>query len=321
MGYNQDMIKDLDYWIEQFVLYLQVERNYSPLTVRNYKAYLGEFYDFLVGKQKIDSPTLLDVDLKNIDAYRLFLSKKLLDKRRKIFLSAKTQNYYLIALRGLLRFLIAKGVKVSITPDQITLAKTDPHLPNFLTVDEIKQLLVQPDITKVDGIRDRTILEVLFSSGLRVSELISLNRDSVDLKKGEFSVVGKGRKVRVVFLSPRALDWVRKYLLAREDKWRPLFIRHKGKVYPENQGEGMRLSARSVQRIVNKYARAAGIAKKVTPHGLRHSFATDLLAQGADIRAVQELLGHKNLSTTQIYTHVTNKRLKEVYEKYHSLKK
>ena len=315
------MIKDLDYWMEQFVLYLQVERNYSPLTVRNYRAYLGDFYDFLTGKQKINSPTLSDINLKNIDAYRLFLSKKLLDKRRKIFLSAKTQNYYLIALRGLLRFLIKKGIKLTITPDQITLAKTNPHLPSFLTVDEVKQLLAYPDITKIEGIRDRTILEVLFSSGLRVSELVSLNRDSVNLKKGEFSVIGKGRRVRMVFLSPRALDWVRKYLLAREDKWRPLFIRHKGKIYPENYGEKMRLSARSVQRIVKKYARAAGIAKEVTPHGLRHSFATDLLAQGADIRAVQELLGHKNLSTTQIYTHVTNKRLKEVYEKYHSLKK
>ncbi|NOY14706.1 MAG: tyrosine-type recombinase/integrase [bacterium] len=314
------MIRDLDYWIEQYVLYLQIERNYSPLTVRNYRAYLGEFYDFLVGKKKINSPTLSSVSLENVDAYRLFLSRKMLDKRRKIFLTAKTQNYYLIALRGFLRFLAKKGVKLKLVPDQITLAKTKPALPSFLTVEEIEKLLGMPKIKKVSGIRDRVILEVLFSSGLRVSELVGLNRDSIDLKKGEFSVVGKGRKVRMVFLSPRALEWVKKYLLARDDDFKPLFIRHKGRVCSENFGEKMRLSARSVQRLVKRYALQAGLAKKITPHGLRHSFATDLLSQGADIRSVQELLGHKNLATTQIYTHVTNKRLKQVYEKYHSLK-
>ncbi len=314
------MIKELDYWIEQFVLYLQVERNYSPLTVRNYRAYLGEFYDFLVGEKKVNTPTLANLTLENIDSYRVFLSNKMLDERRKIFLSAKTQNYYLIALRGLLRFLIKKGVKPKITPDQITLAKTSPHLPNFLSLDEVEKLLAGPDVTTLSGMRDKAILEVLFSSGLRVSELVGLDRDSVDLKTGEFSVVGKGRKVRLVFLSPRALEWLKKYLLMREDDWKPLFIRHRGKVIPYNRGEKMRLSVRSVERIVRKYALQAGLAKKITPHSLRHSFATDLLSQGADIRAVQELLGHKNLATTQIYTHVTNKRLRDVYQKFHSLK-
>ncbi len=314
------MIKELDYWLEQFILYLQVERNYSPLTVRNYQAYLGEFYDFLTSKKKINSPTLSALTLDNIDDYRVFLSRKMLDPRRKIFLSTKTQNYYLIALRGWLRFLIKKGVKLKITPDQITLAKTAPHLPNFLTLEEVKKLLSVPVVTQLSGLRDRAILEVLFSSGLRVSELVGLNRDSIDPRSGEFSVVGKGRKARLVFLSPRALEWVKKYLLAREDNWRPLFIRHKGKVISYHQGEKMRLSVRSVERLVRKYALKAGIAKKITPHSLRHSFATDLLSQGADIRAVQELLGHKNLATTQIYTHVTNKRLKEVYKKFHSLK-
>ncbi len=314
------MVKELDYWIGQFVLYLQVERNYSPLTVRNYQAYLGEFYDFLVRQGKIDIPTLANLTLENIDSYRVFLSNKMLNERQKIFLSAKTQNYYLIALRGLLRFLIKKGVKPKITPDQITLAKTSPHLPNFLSLDEVEKLLAGPDVATLSGMRDKAILEVLFSSGLRVSELVGLNRDSINLKSGEFSVVGKGRKVRLVFLSPRALDWLKKYLLMREDDWKPLFIRHKGKVIPYNYGEKMRLSIRSIERIVRKYALQAGLAKKITPHSLRHSFATDLLSQGADIRAVQELLGHKNLATTQIYTHVTNKRLRDVYRKFHSLR-
>ncbi len=314
------MVKDLDYWIQQYILYLRIEKNYSPLTVRNYRAYLGEFYDFLVREKKTNPPTLSAVNLKNVDSYRVSLSRKLLDKRRKIFLSAKTQNYYLIALRGLLRFLIAKGEKTKITPSQISLAKTKPALPKFLNLDEVKRLLAQPATTKIIGLRDRTILEVLFSSGLRVSELISLNRDDIDLKKGELSIIGKGRKVRLVFLSPRSLDWIKKYLLLREDSWRPLFIRHKGQTISANYGQKMRLSPRSVQRMINKYALQAGLAKRVTPHSLRHSFATDLLNKGADIRSVQELLGHKNLATTQIYTHVTNKRLKEVYQKFHSLK-
>ncbi|MCK4843811.1 MAG: tyrosine-type recombinase/integrase, partial [Dehalococcoidia bacterium] len=188
----------------------------------------------------------------------------------------------------------------------------------FLNPDQIERLLNSPKIATSAGLRDRTILETLYSTGLRVSELVSLNRDQVDLERKEFGVKGKGNKLRVVFLSDTAAQWIQRYLRSRHDNFKPLFIRHSGKVDARNNGGKMRLTARSIQRIVAKYAERAGLPIEATPHTLRHSFATDLLIGGADIRAVQEMLGHESIRTTQVYTHVTNRRLKEVHKAFHS---
>jgi site-specific recombinase XerD len=187
--------------------------------------------------------------------------------------------------------------------------------------EKLEQLLESPDTTERDGLRDKAILEMLFSTGLRVSELTSLNRDHINLNKNEFSVIGKGRKERIVFISDQAHQWLGKYLHDRTDEFKPLFIRYQGRIDPSEDGENMRLSTRSIERIVEKYVKAVGLSIKATPHTLRHSFATDLLQNGADIRSVQEMLGHSNISTTQIYTHVTNRQLKEVHKAFHSKNK
>ena len=189
----------------------------------------------------------------------------------------------------------------------------------FVNTEEIERLLSQPLLSSKTGLRDRAILEVLFSTGLRVSELVALNRDQIDLKRREFGVIGKGRRPRVVFLSERAANWLDRWLASRDDEWSPVFVRFSGKK-PEllMDGEEMRLTSRSVQRLVDKYARKAKLTVKLSPHGIRHSFATDLLINGANLRDVQEMLGHKNIATTQIYTHVTKPQLKRIYDKKHS---
>jgi site-specific recombinase XerD len=233
-------------------------------------------------------------------------------------LKRQTQNYFLVALRSFFRFLIKKKFKV-LSPEQIELGKMNDRTIKFLTDEEIEKLLGNPDISTIGGLRDRAILEVLFSTGLRVSELVSLNRDSVNLSDGEFGVIGKGGKARVVFLSDSATEWLKKYFDRRDDPYRPLFIRYSG---PKSEvhltDEKSRLTVRSVERMIDKYRVKAGILFRIGPHVLRHSFATDLLQHGADIRSVQEMLGHKNIATTQIYTHVTNLRLREVHKKFHS---
>lgn len=194
----------------------------------------------------------------------------------------------------------------------------EPSPIKVLDEDGLKRLLAAPDVLDKAGIRDRALLETLFSTGLRVSELASLNRDTINLERKEFAVVGKGRKERIVFLSDSAGEWLEKYLRSRHDSFKPLFIRYQGQVDPAEEGEAMRLTARSIQRIVEKYVKGVGLSVKATPHTLRHSFATDLLINGADIRSVQEMLGHSNISTTQIYTHVTNQHLKDVHKAFHS---
>jgi len=292
---------ELDRLIEEFLENLEIERNCSPLTIRNYRHYLNRFSSWLKRNNLQGEPG--SVNLEIIKKYRVFLAR--FSTPNGIPLSRSTQSYHVIALRAFLRWLIKNDYK-TIPPEKIDLPKSESRSLKFLSTEQVERLLSQPQISTLRGIRDKAILEVLFSTGLRVSELVKLNRDQIDLRRREFGVIGKGGRPRVVFLSQRAADWLKKYLDGREDSTQPLFI-----------GKEMRLTARSVQRIVAKYGRKARLPIEVTPHVIRHSFATDLLMAGADIRSVQEMLGHKNISTTQIYTHVTDKQLREIHETFH----
>ncbi len=292
--------------------YLEVEKGSSALTLRNYRHYLTRFYDWLARQ---NAPlTLKSINPALVHQYRLFLAR-ITDKRGKP-LSRKTQGYHCIALRSFLKWCLKNDLDV-MAPEKIELPKITERQVKFLTGRDIDRLLNAPSLSTIVGKRDKAILEVLFSTGLRVSELVSLNRDTVNLKRREFGVVGKGGRARVVFLSSRAVSWLEQYLAAREDNFRPLFIRHSKNIKPMASDENMRLSVTSVQRVLKKYSRKVRLPIEATPHVLRHSFATDLLMAGADIRSVQEMLGHKNIQTTQIYTHVTHKHLKEVYDTFH----
>ncbi|MBI3577246.1 tyrosine-type recombinase/integrase [Candidatus Gottesmanbacteria bacterium] len=309
--------------VKEFLEYLEIERNVSRLTVRNYKHYLKRFLGFLAGSSLSPSPSEpaqgkpSDITAESVRQYRLYLSRYADDKG--LTLKRVTQNYHLIALRSFLKYLIRRGVAGVLSPEMVELGKAESHSIKFLERDAVERLLNMPQISKIEGLRDKAMLEVLFSTGLRVSELVSLNRDQINVDRKEFGVIGKGRRPRVVFLSDTAVDWVQKYVSQREDDAKPLFIRYSGKSVDatDKSGESLRLTARSVQRMVEKYVRAARLPVKITPHGLRHSFATDLLSHGADLRAIQEMLGHKNVATTQIYTHVTNPQLKEIHQKFH----
>ena len=299
-------------FINLFLEYLEVEKGSSPLTIRNYRHYLNRFANWLNSQGKRGS--LAEINQEVIRQYRLYLSR--LTDGKGGTLSRRTQGYHVIALRSFLRWLIKNDHQV-LSPDKIDLPKVEERQVKFLTGEQVDRLLNAPSLSKITGRRDKAILEVLYSTGLRVSELVKLDRDKIDLERREFSIIGKGGRVRVVFLSSRAAGWVKKYLAARDDPYRPLFIRHKGKIDPSIPDEKMRLSVRSVQRMIKKYGRKMKLPIEVTPHVLRHSFATDLLMAGADLRSVQEMLGHKNIQTTQIYTHVTNRQLKDVYEAFH----
>ncbi len=291
-----------------FLEYLEIEQNRSQKTIANYDHYLTRLIDFA------GDITVKDIDAEMIRKWRLWLNR--LGSNTADELQKTTQNYHLIALRSFLKFCSKRDIP-ALPPEKIELAKTVRKQVTFLNSEEVVRLLQAPDINTLGGLRDRAILELLFSSGLRVSELVGLDRDHINLKRREFMVRGKGQKDRPIFISTIAAEWIQHYLDKRTDTTKPLFIRYSGTKQIDLTGNFHRLTSRSVQRLVARYALLAGITKHVSPHTLRHSYATDLLMNGADLRAVQSLLGHSNISTTQIYTHVTDPHLKSVHEKFH----
>ncbi len=301
----------------RFLEYCELDKNLSLRTVRMYGYYLVFFQDWLLKHYKKEAYPVEDINEEAIRQFRLFLSNQYTNPA-KGSLKKQTQNYFLVALRSFFRYLIKQKKKV-MAPETIELGKRTDRSIKFLLPEELDKLFEAVELDKELGMRDRALLEVLFSTGLRVSELVSLNRDQINLETREFGVIGKGGKARVVFLSHQAVEWLSKYLEMRTDPYRPLFIRYYGPKPKDGlTNEAYRLTARSVERLVDKYRKKAGILFRIGPHVLRHSYATDLLTHGADLRSVQEMLGHKNIATTQIYTHVTNPQLREIHEKFHS---
>lgn len=291
-----------------FLEYLEVEQNRSQKTIKNYDHYLTRLLDY-AGDIKIS-----DIDTELIRKWRLWLNR--LGTNTSDELQKTTQNYHLIALRSFLKFCAKRNIP-ALSADKIELARTTRKQVTFLTTDEVQRMFDVCDPATKIGARDRAILELLYTSGLRVSELVALNTDHINIKRREFMVRGKGQKDRPIFISQQAAEYIKRYLLMRNDNVKPLFIRYSGQKKVDTSGNYHRITARSVQRMVAKTALLAGITKKVSPHTLRHSFATDLLMNGADLRSVQAMLGHSNIATTQIYTHVTDPHLKKIHDKYH----
>ncbi|MDR1300171.1 MAG: tyrosine-type recombinase/integrase [Candidatus Nomurabacteria bacterium] len=297
--------------VGDFVEYVEIERGRAKKTAENYSLYLDRLIEF-AGDIKIGQLTA-----DKVRKYRLWLNRYV-DSQGKA-LSPITQNYHLIALRSFLKYCAKRDIE-TIAAEKVELPKITRQQVSFLTREELKRLFNAIDATNKLGLRDLAIMELLFSSGLRVSELTSLNRDQINLERGEFVVRGKGQKDRPVFISPEAAEVLGIYLSTRSDEAAPLFINFAGASSAHaKDSENKRLTPRSVQRIINKYAGLAGITKSVHPHTLRHSFATDLLMNGADLRSVQSLLGHANIATTQIYTHITDQHLKDVHRKFHGV--
>lgn len=334
-------MKDLFELKTEFLEYCELDKGQSQLTISNYDRYLGRFFEWLKGHKNrevlsspstgkdgeantenfikakpsniqhpISSLSVEDITQESIRKYRLYVNRLKDQNGREI--KQNTQNYHVLAIRAFLRFLSFKGIKC-LSPEKVSVAKTGDREITFLGSEELLSILEAPNTETLPGLRDRAILETLFSTGLRVSELTSLNLEDINFERGEIAILGKGKKIRVVFLSQGALYWIDQYLknrgqiLSEKQKGEPLFISNKE----------TRLSVRTIERIVKKYSNVAGLSKKVSPHTLRHSFATDLLMSGADIRSVQSLLGHSSITTTQIYTHVTDQHLREIHEKFH----
>ncbi len=296
----------------QFLEYIEIEKGRSLKTVENYDHYLSVF----LNQTKTESPDQITDNM--LREFRLWLNRQLSghNKGTQETISKKTQNYYLIAIRAFLKYLARQGIK-SLPAERIELAKVSEHSLDLITSEELTRLLDSPKGSDLKNLRDKAILELLFSTGLRVSELCSLPRD-INLRSDELSIRGKGGKIRVVFISDYAKKCIRDYLTARKDMDEPLFVSlEKSHLKKSDKSSGY-LNRRSIERIVKQHAIKAGISKKVTPHTMRHLFATDLLSNGADLRSVQTLLGHSSIITTQIYTHVTDKHLKDVHKKFHS---
>lgn len=311
------MSPQLKNYLNDFLDHLEIEKNRSKQTVQNYDFYLKRFIDFA------KNPLPEQITGETIRKYRLWLNR--FTDKFGAELQKSTQNYHLIALRSFLKYLAKRDIK-TLPAEKIELAKVQMRQVQFLEGNDLERLLATPDVSAeaekndVLALRDKTILELFFSTGMRVSELANLNRKDINLKKDELGIRGKGGKLRVVFLSNQARFWLGKYLAARDDMSESLFVRHDRAANKEPAVRGPEreaLTPRSIQRLMEKYALQAGIIKNITPHTLRHSFATDLLQNGADIRAVQEMLGHSSITTTQIYTHITNKGLKETHHKFH----
>lgn len=300
--YTSELLRD-------YIEHLEVEGGRSARTAENYTLYLERFVEFS------DDVHVDKITSELIRKYRLWLNRY--KNSNDDELATITQSYHLIALRGFLNYLSKRDIQ-SLSPEKIELPKTSRKQVTFLHFDEIERMTEQINTTTEVGTRDRALIELLFSSGLRVSELVGLNRDHINTKRREFMVRGKGQKDRPIFISETAAKYVEDYLALRHDTLVPLFLNYSRNNIADTSGQYRRLTPRSVQRIVTHYARLAGITKHVSPHTMRHSFATDLLMNGADLRSVQSMLGHSNISTTQIYTHVTDQHLKEIYEKFHS---
>lgn len=309
---------DISDLINDFLESLEIEKGRSTKTTENYGLYLARFLD-LITQDFPEGATIKPSDLtpEILRKFRLRLNR-FDDNQNHEHLSALTQSYHLIALRGFLKYLAKRGIH-SLDPSLVDLPRAAKKQVTFLHFDEVERLLSEIPIDTETGLRDRAIIELLFSGGLRVSELCNLNRDSINLARREFMVRGKGKKDRPIFIDQTTADHLEEYLSARHDTLPALFLNNSSNQNtPDTSGDFRRLSPRSIERIIQKYARLAGITKHVTPHTLRHSFATDLLMNGADLRSVQSLLGHANIATTQIYTHITDPHLKEVHEKFHS---
>ena len=302
-----------------FLDYCEIEKGLSNNTQRNYRQYLRVFFAWLEKTHRADLPPR-ELTAKHVWDYRLYIARSYKTPSGK-YLTKKSQNLYLIALRAFLRYLAERDIE-TFPSTKITLAKQKAEEPvSFLERHEVESMLQAPDTAKPEGLRDRAIMETLFSSGMRISELVALDveqlaalmHDKRDTERTlELPIVGKGKHIRTIFISPRAGHWIRAYLASRGDDLKPLFINSRSR-----NPESKRLTPRAIQLMIGKYARLAGLSKKVTPHTMRHTYATDLLSHGADLRSVQELLGHKNVSTTQVYTHVTNKRLRDIHEQFH----
>lgn len=310
----------------EFLEYLEVEKNRSAKTVQNYDFYLSRFF----AETRVTHPA--DITLPRVKKFRVWLNRQENERSLDGNLSKRTQNYHMIALRSFLKYM-AKMDVVSLAPEKIELAKEPERQVEFLEPEELLRLLeaplldahgneIAPSERSVIQLRDKAIVELLFSTGLRVSEAAGLKKEQVNLKKDEFTVRGKGSKLRVVFLNDSAKQWISEYLKARDDLSPYLFVGHdRAKGKGKRKEEDKPLSPRSIERLIQKYASAAGITKKVTPHTMRHTFATDLLHNGADIRSVQSMLGHSSITTTQVYTHITDKRLRETHKKFHGKNK
>jgi len=305
-------MKDIYQLEREFLEYCELDKNQSQFTVDGYHRYLVRFFDFL--KQLLKKEGSLfpeDITQEVVRQYRLFVNH-FRDKYGQE-LKKTTQNYHILALRAFLRYLAWRGV-AALSPEKLAIGRTGDREITFLEADEIRLIMAKPDLSTFLGVRDRSIMELLFSTGLRVSELVSLNVDDINSERNEIAVLGKGKKIRVVFLSDDAYNALDQYLknrgLEKNEESSPLFISLKN----------TRLTVRSVERLVKKYAKLAGITKSVSPHTFRHSFATDLLFAGADIRSVQSMLGHSSITTTQVYTHVTDQHLREIHQKFHGQK-
>ncbi|MFA7308741.1 MAG: tyrosine-type recombinase/integrase [Patescibacteria group bacterium] len=306
---------DLSILLREFLEHLEIEKGRSIKTIENYEHYLGRFVLFAAEKGVSSAP---DINHDLIRHYRLYLNR-FLDKNGDP-IKKSTQNYHSIALRSFLKYLAKRDID-TLSAEKVELAKQEAREVSFLHAEELVRILAAPlqfEKNLQKQLRDRAILATLFSTGLRVSELVGLNRDQVEITRGEFAVRGKGSKIRLVFLSEDAKEILKEYLSFRKDDRKAVFLPTTGK--KTIKGEP-RLTARSVERIIQKYARLAGIVKKVTPHTMRHSFATDLLMNGADIRSVQTMLGHSSITTTQIYTHITNQQLRDVHKAFHGKNK
>ncbi len=304
-------ITEIDRQITRFLEYLEVDRGLSDLTLRNYGFFLKRFAAFAASEGATDPGAISRVI---VHRYRLHINR--LESRNGETLKKNTQNYHLIALRTFLKYLVKNDIK-SLEPEKIELAKQEPRQVEFLEGSDLERILEAPLQSRSEEIiksRDKAILELFFSTGLRVSELAKLKIDQINLSKPEFTVRGKGSKLRLVFMSDTARHWLKKYLDARHDPNPYLFTSHSK---ASAAATDTPISSRSIERMVAAYARQAGVMKKVTPHTLRHSYATDLLINGADIRSVQSMLGHASITTTQVYTHITDSQLRDVYKAFH----